>query len=256
MILTINAGNTNITMGCYANNKLLFAAAVSTAANRTKDELAVSIKNMFNLYNYKAREVQGVIISCAAPFLTSLLTEAVVLLFAKEPLIVGPGIKTGLNILIDDPSEMGSDIVAACVAASAKYPRPLIVIRLGTAIVMSAINSKGQHIGGVIAPGMELSFEALSLTATQLPQVRIQKPEKVIGPNTIAAMQSGVFYGTVSMLEGMIRRFEAELNENCNVIMTGEPAKELCRFIDAKTIFDPALILDGLHLLYRKNTGQ
>lgn len=256
MVLALNAGNTYISLGLFDNGKLAFSACVSAAANRTKYELAVSVKNMFALYGYSTESIEGVIISCAAPFLQTLITDAVELLCGIQPMVVGPGIKTGLNILIDDPAQLGSDIVATSVAAISKYPKPLIVIRLGTAIVISAINANSQHIGCALAPGMDMSFETLSRQSAQLPHARIQKPERAIGRNTVEALQAGTFFGAVAMLDGMIEKFESEMKTKCNVVITGGRAQELAAVMRTKTVYDHSLLLEGLYLLYRKNSKQ
>lgn len=256
MILALNAGNTYISLGLFDDGRLAFSACISVAANRTKYELAVSVKNIFALYGYSTESITGIIMSCAAPFLQTLVTDAAEILCGTQPMIVGPGIKTGLNIIIDDPAQLGSDIVATSVAAISKYPKPLIVIRLGTAIVISAINANAQHIGCALAPGIDVSFETLSRQSAQLPHTRIQKPERAIGRNTVEALQAGTFFGAAAMLDGMIEKFEYEMKTKCSVVITGGRAQELATVMRTKAVYDHALLLEGLYFLYQKNSKQ
>lgn len=253
MVLVLDVGNTNIVLGGYRENTLEFTARLSAVLDRTSQEMAVVIRDILSLYNVNPKEIEGSIISSVVPPVTEALSEGIELLVGKQPLIVGPGIKTGLDILIDNPAQMGSDIVVNAVAAIAKYPKPIIIFDMGTATTISVINEKGQHLGGIIFPGVRTSLDALSNRTAQLPHISIETPDKVIGKNTIDSMRSGIIFGSASMIEGMISKIEDELGQKCTVIATGGLSKEIIKHVKMDVNYNSDLLLEGLFLLYNKN---
>lgn len=253
MILAFNGGNTNICIGAYKDDILVWTAELSTTNNRTVHEIIINLKNIFSLYDANVSKVEGGIISTVTPFLTSILADAFKMLFNKIPFVVGPGIKTGLDIITDNPAELGSDIVTCAVAAVAKYEKSIIIVYMGTAITISVINENSQYIGCAISPGVVLSVDALSSKAAQLPFIDIKKPKKVISTNTTDCMESGIFYGTISLIEGMIDKMEKEIESKCTVVITGHTSKVIYPFINREVIYDETLVFDGLHILYKKN---
>ena len=211
------------------------------------------INEIFTIRNVDRSAVKGSILSSVVPALTSLVSQAVALLTGKEPFLVAPSIKTGLNIRIDNPAQLGSDMMVDCVAASAMYPKPLIVIDMGTATTMSVVDAAGNMIGGVIMPGLKTALNALTRNTAQLPQIAIESPRKAIGTNTNDSMRSGAVYGSASMLDGMIDRFEEELGQEAFVVMTGGLSEVISRHTRKKVLHNPNLLIQGLYILYKRN---
>ncbi|MEG1781762.1 MAG: type III pantothenate kinase [Oscillospiraceae bacterium] len=254
MLLTINIGNFNILIGAYKNDTLYFRSQVRTDLMKTSDEYAIQLKNLFDLYGASCEELEGAIISSVAPALTSCLREAVLLLGNFRVLTVGPGLKTGLNIKIDNPAQLGADIVAGAVAVCSSYSLPALVVNFDTAISVMAIDSKGSIIGGCISPGIRLSLDALTTHAAQLPQIDLEAfPETVAGTNTIASMEAGLIIGNACMLDGLIDRFAKLLFGVPTVVMTGEFCPQIMHYCTHETLHNPNLICDGLSLIYRRN---
>ena len=253
MILTIDVGNTNVVFGVYENDKLCHVARFSSSLDRTSDEFAVLIKSFFDIHDVKIADIEGSIISSVVPPITGTLVSAIQLLTEKKPFVVGPGMKTGINILIDNPAQLGSDLLVDSVAAYAKYPGPVIVIDMGTATTISVVTENAAMIGGAILPGVKISLDALSARAAQLPGIAFAAPKKAIGTNTGDCMQSGIVFGNACMLDGMIARFEEELGKHCTVVATGGLSREICRHTKRDIIYDEHLLLDGLYILYKKN---
>ena len=208
MVLTIDVGNSNIVIGVYDMDQLKFISRVASEQNRTADETAVLLKSVLSIHDIKIHLIDGAIISSVVPLITEPLAMAIKLLIGRKPLIVGPGMKTGINIGIDNPAQLGSDLLVDSVAASALYPKPLIVADMGTATTLSVITEKNTIIGGAILPGVRTSLNALTAKAAQLQQVSIEAPKRAIGSNTIDCMKSGVVFGNASMLDGMIERLQ------------------------------------------------
>ena len=196
MILTINIENTNTIIGCNENSKFIFVESISTNTSRTELEYAISLKNIFELHKLEIGKVEGAIISSVVPPVTSIVKGAVKRIFGKEAIVIGPGVKTGLNIMTDNPAQLGSDLVANAVAGIAKYEAPMIIVSMGTATTISVINGKKQYVGGMIIPGIQVSSESLTRETAQLPKIGLEKPKRAIGTNTIECMKSGLFMET------------------------------------------------------------
>lgn len=254
MILTIDVGNSNIVLGGWKGEKLQFVSRMKTDRNRMRDDYAVSLKGVLELYQVRTTEVEGSIVSSVVPQVTESLTEAVEKLTGMRPLVLGPGLKTGLNICIDNPSQLGADIVADAVGASAKYPLPIILFDLGTATTIGTIDRHGHYLGGVIFPGVRLGLDALASRTAQLPQIGLEPPHSVIGPNTEQAMKSGAVFGTASFMDGMVARMEEELGEKATVVATGGIAHEIVEHCCCDVCYDAHLLLEGLRLIYVRNS--
>lgn len=254
MLLAIDVGNTNIVLGCFdENHQILFRERLSTNQSATALEYASGIRMALDMHGIEKDLIDDAIISSVVPSVTATLKEAVMKYTGKNVMIVGAGIKTGLNIVIDNPAQLGSDLVVDAVAGLHEYPVPQIIIDMGTATTLSVINSKKQYIGGVIMTGMAVSMNALVDKTSQLPKISFDAPKKVIGSNTIDCMKSGVMYATASSLDGMISRIEEELGEKCTVIATGGLSGTVIPLCKSEIILDDDLLLKGLSLIYQKN---
>ena len=254
MILAIDIGNTNVTIGAFEGEECIFVSRLFTDKSKTADEYACDFCNIFALNNVKGSVFSGCVISNVVPEIASAVEEACEKVTGKTPVVLGPGVKTGLNILSDDPAQLGADIVAGCVAAKEKYPVPSIVIDLGTATKITALDKNGSFVGTVISCGVRVALDALAGNASLLTSVKLKAPKHVIGKNTIDCMQSGAVYGTAAMLDGMIERFEDELDEPVKAIVaTGGYAKNIVSNCKNEVTYDPTLVLDGLRMIYEKN---
>ncbi len=253
MILTLDIGNTNITIGCYREQELLFISRMASDRSRMEDQYAIELRDILDINGVSAADITGSIISSVVPPLTSYIARATRKITRTEPLLVGPGIRTGLNIRIDNPATLGADLVAGCVAALNRYPCPAIVIDMGTATTISVLNAQKVMIGGCILPGIRTSLDALCARTAQLPQIGLEAPRTVIGTNTIDCMAAGTVFGSAAMLDGMCDRIEAELGAPCTVIATGGLAHEITPYCRRSILLDENLLLDGLRLLYERN---
>lgn len=253
MILAVDIGNTNIVVGAFSEGKLAFSARMSTDKNKLADEYAIDLKDIFTLYGMDC-PVDGAIISCVVPQLSETMREAIRKACKTEALVVGPGIKTGMNIRIDKASELGSDIVADAVAAYAEYSAPLMIFDLGTATTISVIDDQARILGVIIFPGVRTSLNALTANAAQLFEVEIEAPPDIIGTNTIDSMKSGIVYGTASMIDGMIERMRERLGGEVTVVATGGLSSQITPYCKNKIIVNPNLLLEGLYKLYEKNS--
>ena len=257
MIFAIDAGNSFIVMGGLTDGTVTFTSTVSTDKGKTEDEYAILFQSLMDIRGIDSGIIEGAVISCVVPSLTQRLCRAVRQMTGKIPLIVGPGIKTGLNILLDSPGQMGSDIVSIAVGALGHYPLPCITVDMGTATILGVLDKQGNYIGGAICPSLPLSLDALTTGASQLPNISLDIPGRVIGRSTVECIQSGMLYGFAAMLDGMLDRMEAELGEPPTVVFTGahlDTIKPLCKRKDI--LSDPHLILKGLWLIYEKNTKR
>lgn len=253
MILVIDVGNTNIVLGVFCGEKLKHHWRIATDRHKTEDEFGILVKSLFHDVGLSIKEIHGVIISSVVPPLMFALEHMSRKYFAQKPLVIGPGIKTGLNIKAENPREVGADRIVNAVAAIHYYGTPLIVVDFGTATTFCYINEQGQWAGGAIAPGIRISTEALYSRAAKLPRIEIANPSTVLGRNTVTAMQAGIFYGFIGQVNEIVNRMKAELNVNPKVIATGG-LSEL--FIDEATsidIVDPLLTLKGLQIIYERN---
>lgn len=253
MLLTVDVGNTNITLGAYKGDTLRFTSRLATDRKRMEDQYAIEIRDILSLYGISSGCFSGGIISSVVPPLTSSIAGAIKKATGVTPLIVGPGVKTGLNIRIDNPAQLGADLVAVSVAANAKYPSPNVVCDLGTASTISVIDSDGNMIGGVIYPGVRTSLDALVANTAQLPLISFDAPSRVVGRNTIESMQSGLVYGAAALLDGMLERIERELERPVTAIATGGLAHRIIPLCTRKFILEENLVLDGLKLIFERN---
>lgn len=254
MILTIAIENMSISIGCFQNEKLQFIESISTNVGRTELEYAISFKNIFELHQLDVNNVEGAIISSVVPPVTNIVKAAVKRIFKRDALVIGPGVKTGLNIITENPAQLGSDLAANAVAAIAKYEAPMMIVNMGTATTISVINEKKQYIGGMIIPGMRVSSSALTKATAQLPKISLEKPKKAIGTNTVECMKSGVIYGTAACIEGSIARIEKELKAPiATIVATGEDIRHILPHCERKMCLDETLLLEGLRLIYERN---
>lgn len=254
MTLVIDIGNTNIVLGGFADDKLTFVARIATNATKTEDEYATKIKSILTLHEVDKKEVKGAIISSVVPPLNSVMKKAVRIVYGVEPIMVGPGIKTGINIQCDNPASVGADLICACVAAHHIYGSPSLIVDMGTATKMMVMDRTGTFIGVSIIPGVNIGLKALASGTAQLPQISLEAPKSVIGKNTIDCMRSGVVFGNASMIDGMIDRFNNEMGEELRVIATGGLAPTIISHCNHEILLDENMILEGLNILYKKNS--
>ena len=253
MILTIDIGNTNIVIGKYKDDKLVYVTRLMTDSAKSESEYAVILKSILSLDKENTGMISGAIISSVVPPLTKTIFNAVNILYGVDSLIVGPGIKTGINLQVDNPSQVGADLICACVAAYNKYDSPALIIDMGTATKIIVVDENATFMGVSIIPGVELSLRALSGGTAQLPQISLDAPSRVIAKNTVECMKSGVIYGNASMIDGMIERIEKEFGSKTSHIATGGYAKAVIPYCKNEIKIDENLILDGLYIMYTKN---
>ena len=253
MILAFDIGNTNTVIGGFDGDELSFVATVATNLQKTSDEYASTLRGILSLHQIELEKIEGAIISSVVPPLNATMKKALRVALNIEALLVGPGVKTGLNIHCDVPSSVGSDLICASAAASKIYGFPVLVIDMGTSTNIMAVDKKGTFIGVSIAPGVNVSLKALTENTAQLPQISLEAPRSVIGKNTADSMRSGVIFGTACMLDGMIDRFNSELGGSIKVISTGEFAESIVPHCQREITLDPYLTLKGLNLIYKKN---
>ena len=255
MLLVVDIGNTNIVIGIYEKDELTRSWRISTDRRKTIFEYAVLIKNFFSLDGIPLTEVGDAVIASVVPPLTSIIRDALNMLFGIDPLIVGPGVKTGMPVLVDNPKEVGTDRIVNAVGAYHKYGGPLVVVDFGTATTFDAVSVKGEYLGGAICPGIGISLDALFKETAQLPRVDFRKPKRVIGKNTVESMQSGVFYGYVCLVDGMVKRMRDELGEAL-CIATGGYAQAIAGESSTINKVDPWITLEGLRIIYKKNRSE
>lgn len=253
MLLTIDIGNTNIKIGVYQGERLTAHWRVTTERHRLADEYLVLLHNLFDLGGIDPRDIDGCAISCVVPPLTGEFRTLCHKYFRVEPLMVNSHTPTGLQYKVDSPAELGADRIANSLAAFRRYGGPVIVLAFGTATTFDVITAAGEYIGGAIAPGIGISADALFRLAAKLYQVELVRPPKVIGTNTIHHMQSGVILGYAGLVEGLVRRMQAELGASCPVIATGGLAELIAAETEAITTVEPYLTLEGLRLIYEMN---
>lgn len=253
MLFAIDIGNTNITLGAYDAGILSFTARLATDPLKTTDQYAVEIKNILELYGLDYNLLEDCIISSVVPAVGKSVSDAVAKLCGIVPLMLGPGVKTGLNIKIDNPAQLGADLVAGAVGALEEYTMPCVVIDLGTATTLSVLDRSGAFLGGTIAAGVRLTLKALTENTAQLPSIPIEAPRSVIGANTVDCMQSGLVFGTAAMLDGLLDKIEEKLGEPPTVVATGGLAAEIITHCRRNIIYNENLLLDGLRVIYEKN---
>lgn len=254
MILALDVGNTNIVLGCIdENNDIVFEARVATEHNKTEHQYAVEFKSLLDIAGIDRDKITGSIMSSVVPPLVSILKRSVEFMTGITPLVVGPGVKTGLNITIDNPAQLGSDQVVDAIAALDEYEPPIIILDMGTATTVSVIDKNKNYLGGMIIPGVKISQESLTTRTSQLPKISIDTPKKIIGKNTIDCMKSGVIYGNAAMIDGVIERLEQELGEKAKIIATGGFSSSIIPFCKRNIIIDNQLLIKGLRIIYDKN---
>lgn len=254
MILAVDIGNTNIVAGgIYDNGKICFTARMSTDRTFTEDQYGILFKNVLELYGIDVKSINGCIISSVVPPVLNPVRAGIKKLAGIDAMIVSPGIKTGLNILMDNPAQVGSDLIVNAVAALDKFKPPIIIFDMGTATTISVVDKGGNYIGGCIMAGVKASLDAISQKAAQLPEISLISPKAAIGKNTVECMRSGAFYGTASMIDGMIEKIEAEICQKAVSVATGGIAKVIVPFCEKDIVFDEHLLLKGLYIIYRKN---
>lgn len=253
MILAVDIGNTNIVIGCIEQEKTFFVERVSTNISKTELEYVVEFKTLLDLYHIKVDEITGCIIASVVPPLNNIVKAAMEKLLRISPLLVGPGVKTGLNILMDNPGQVGSDLIVNAVAALKYYGVPIIIIDMGTATTISVVDEKKNYIGGMIMPGVKVSLESLVNRTSQLPRISVEAPKRIIGKNTIDCMKSGIVIAQAACMDGMIERIWEELGMQAQVVATGGLAGCIVPHCKKKIIYDNELTLKGLEIIYRKN---
>lgn len=256
MILAIDIGNTNIVIGCIDDKKTYFVERLSTVASKTELEYAIDIKNVLDIYSICPEDISGGIISSVVPPVTVSAQKAAEKILGKDVMVVGAGVRTGLNIHMDNPASVGSDLVVGAVAGIAQYPVPLMIFDLGTANTVCVVDKNKTYIGGLIYPGIRVSMDSLTSKAAQLGEISLDAPERVIGKNTIDCMKSGIIYSSAAAMEGLIDRICGEMGEELTVIATGGLAAKIVPFVRRKVILDDDLLLKGLYIIYRKNIRE
>lgn len=253
MLLAIDIGNTNLVIGCFDKDAIVFKARIATDKTRTSDQYGVEIKNMMEAYGVHVSDIDDCIISSVVPPVFNSVRTGVIKVIGKQPMVVGPGLKTGLNIHMDVPSLVGSDRIVIAVAALAEYKAPLILMDLGTATTIEVVEPENKYLGGVIFPGVRISLDALTSRAAQLPGISLDKPKHVIGKNTVDCMRSGMMFGTAAMIDGLVERIESELGHPSTLIATGGMAQFITPLCKHDIILEKDLLLKGLNIIYKKN---
>lgn len=253
MILAVDIGNSNIVIGGIDGEKISFEARLRTDATKTSDEYCIDLKMILEVYGVEAADIEGAIIASVVPQVLNSVKTALKKLTGKNSLVVGPGLKTGLNIKIENPAQTGADLVVGSVAALREHKAPLIIVDMGTATTMTVLDETGALIGGSIHPGVKISVDALTERTALLPGLQLDQPKRAIGRNTIDCMRSGIMLGAACMLDGMVERMEAELGQKTTVVVTGGIAKFIVPMCKTPVIYDKDLLLKGLAALYRDN---
>ncbi len=256
MILAIDIGNTNIVMGCVDDGRILFRERTSTDHTATDLEYAVTIKTALDMHRLDPENITGAIMSSVVPGVTNTFRRAIEKYLNIKPMVVGPGIKTGLSIRIDNPAQLGSDLVVDAVAGIHEYPAPMIIVDMGTATTFSVIDRNKNYLGGLITTGMAVSADALVSRTSQLPRISFDTPKRVIGTNTVDCIKSGILYSNAAAIDGIVERIQEELGDTCTVIATGGLASLVAPLCKTRLILDDDLLLKGLMLIYQRNVQR
>ncbi|MBQ7036867.1 MAG: type III pantothenate kinase [Clostridia bacterium] len=254
MILTVDIGNTNIVLGGFMGDEPSFVARLSTDTKKTEDEYAAVLRSVLSIREVEKKEIRGAIIASVVPPLNAVMKKAIRIVYGIDPILVGPGIKTGLGIHCDNPATVGADLISGCVAAHTIYGSPCLVVDMGTATKIMLVDEKGTFCGASIIPGVTIGLSALSGGTAQLPQISLEAPKSVIGKNTVDCMRSGVVYGNACLIDGMIDRFFEEAGGEMPVIATGGLSSTIIPLCKHDITLDEHLVLKGLHILYEKNS--
>ena len=255
MLLAIDVGNSTTSVGLFDREKnLRFLAYLDTDSRKTADQISIDLMNLFTLYHYNYQDVTGAIFCSVVPPLNFMMSKALTRLLGKPPMMVGPGVRTGLNLRMENQVQVGADIVADAVAALERFEPPIITIDMGTATTIGVIDAQRNYVGGMLLPGVNVSLEALSRRAAQLPAISLQHPKAVIGKNTEDCMRSGIMYGTAGMLDGIIDRIRGEFpGKEVSVVATGGNAPVIVRYCRNPIVYDKYLLMNGLWTIYQKN---
>lgn len=253
MILTIDVGNTNVVLGCVEDGVVVSRSRLATNTSDLPNDYAMKMRQSFAFDSIDYHEFEGAILSSVVPQVNRAIRSAVRKLTGLECIIVGAGIKTGVNVKIDDPGTLAGDLITGTVGALSMYKPPIIIVDMGTATTIVAVDKDGAYIGGAIVPGVNLSFEALSQGTSLLPNISIEAPRKCIATNTVDSMKSGAVFGTAAMIDGMIERMEAELGQPATVVATGGLSGGIIPYCKHEIKHEPDLLLKGLAILYQKN---
>ena len=260
MVLCIDIGNTNCVFGVFKNNTMVTGFRLESKLSQTTDEYGVRILELLKYHNIERIQIEGIIISSVVPPLDVTFEKMLLKYFNIKPLFVGPGTKTGIRIFVDNPKQVGADIIVGAVAATHKYGTPVIIIDMGTAITLFYVDNKNELVGGVIAPGIKTGFDGLFKNTARLEEVKLHEPPSVIGKDTVACIQSAMVYGTSSMIDGVIKKMKKEINKNegydsknIKVVLTGGEAKLIQHFLEEEVIYDEDLLMDGLNIIFKKN---
>lgn len=255
MLLCVDIGNTNIVIGLYDNNDTLIKKfRLKSSFERTADEYGVIIRNMLEYSGYQSKDIQGIIVSSVVPLLDTIFEKLSIDYFNITPIFVAPGLKSGIKIKIDNPKQLGADLLVGAVGAVSKYQSPIIIIDMGTAITLSVVNENKEFIGGIIYPGIKTAFNSLIKRTSRLEEAKFKNIDNIIGKDTVSCIQSGMIYGTSSMIDGIIRKTKKEI-PNARVVLTGGESKMILGYLEEEVIYDDDLLLDGLRILFYKNVG-
>ncbi len=253
MLLAVDIGNTNIALGIFEGRKLSQHWKIRSEREKTSDEYEIVLLNLLSLAHLEAKDIKAAIISSVVPPLTPVFQELSQELLGIRPLVIGPGLKTGIPILYENPQEVGADRVVASVAAFEKYGGPAIVVDFGTATTFDAVSAQGEYLGGAIAPGIQIAAEALYLKTAKLPRIEIKKPKQAIGRTTVTSMQSGLFFGYIGLVSNIIREMSKELGEELNIVATGSFASQIYSDLEEVVHLEPFLVLEGLRIIHERN---
>jgi type III pantothenate kinase len=256
MILVFDVGNTNIVLGIFKGEELVTSWRTATDRRRTADDLGMLVKSLFDFRGFSFKEIEALVLSSVVPPLTPIIITMCRRYFGKEPLVVGPGVKTGMPIRYENPKDVGADRIVNAVAAAHLFGCPAVVVDFGTATTYCALSRQGEYLGGAIAPGVAISTEALFEQAAKLPRVELARPAQVIGKNTVVSMQSGIYFGFVAQVDGMVTRIKAEIGQDAVVVATGGLARLICEGAVTVDHVEPNLTLYGLKLIYERNRAE